>query len=116
MRLVLPLIALAAGLACDPGASVQSCTDDRANPSSCIEIDGFSNAFVAAGLQASLAVLCAAVEASPEPVACPEANRVAGCAGNEQDQYDYVEWQYTADDVQTPDDVTCNSDEEKVVP
>lgn len=113
--LALLLLPLAAS-GCFLSSETVHCSDNETDPENCIEFSGFDGGLFDVGLKASLGVLCEVVGSDPIDGACPTEGQVVGCAGDEQDQYDYVEWSYESDDVTSPDDVTCGSDEEKVTP
>jgi len=104
--LVVSLPLLAAG--CLTGT--QHCKDaPPPDTTACIEFTNLPGGLEGIGLSASLSTACGIIGASTEAGACPAQGRVGGCAGDEQETYDYVEWSYDPSEA-----ISCGSDEVRV--
>jgi hypothetical protein len=117
MRHLLSLAALSLGLAACNNGDVMSCSNsDDGVVTACYEFSNFEGGLFGLGLQASMTTLCTVIGSKPTSGACPTDNLVGGCAGDEQESYDYVEWSYADDEVDSLSDISCGSDEVLVGP
>lgn len=95
-------------------ADPQYCARDDGNGNTeiCYDITGIEQSFFGVGLQASLGILCGITGATPAAGTCPDAGKVGGCQGDEQEKYFYVEWTNEG----TLEELSCGSDEVKLAP
>lgn len=113
-RLLLPLVLLSLGTACLTSEEMH-CVQPGDDPEACYDLYDI-NGGIGLAVRASLSNLCLIIGSKPKAGECPTDDLVAGCMGDEQEAYSYIEWTYASDEVATPDDVFCNSDQVKVGP
>lgn len=88
----------------------QHCKDaPPPDTTACFEFSNLASGLQGLGLSASLATLCTVIDAETQAGSCPAEGRVGGCAGDEQEAYDYIEWSYDASEP-----INCGSDEVRV--